>query len=174
MGEYRHHVSGFFAQREGAQNAYDEIVERGVPGEQMQLFEADSPASGGAVQADSNKVLKNMVVDGTIGTAVGTGIGALAQLALGVANVSLFVASPLIAPLAMLGWGASLGGLIGAAAGAAAGAKKKDGWFSAMVRDAISGGHVVLVVEARTEQQMVLARDVIEAAVANYEDASLV
>ena len=88
MGEYRHHVSGFFAQREEAQNAYDEIVERGVPGEQMQLFEADSPASGGAVQADSNKVLKNMVVDGTIGTAVGTGIGALAQLALGVANVS--------------------------------------------------------------------------------------
>ena len=64
-------------------------------------------------------MLTNMLVDGAIGTAVGTavgtGIGALAQLALVAANVTLFIASPLVAPLVMLGWGATALGHLSAA-----------------------------------------------------------
>ena len=56
-----------------------------------------------------------MLVDVAIGTTVGAGIGGLAEVAV---NVSLFGASPLLAPLVMLGSGASLGGLLGATAGA--------------------------------------------------------
>ena len=40
------------------------------------------------------------------------------QVALVATNVSLFIASPLLAPLMMLGWGASIGGLLGATVGA--------------------------------------------------------
>jgi len=58
------------------------------------------------------------LVDAAIGTAVGSGLGVLAEVPLVAANVSLFVASPLLAPLVMLGWGASIGGTVGAIVGA--------------------------------------------------------
>ncbi|HRH14125.1 MAG TPA: hypothetical protein PK225_07210 [Azonexus sp.] len=63
------------------------------------------------------------LVDGAVGTAVGAGIGALAQLALVAGSVSLFVASPLV----MLGWGARLGAFVGAEAGVNAGFEQKIG-----------------------------------------------
>lgn len=170
MDEYHHHVSGFFAHREEAESAISRLVERGLAREGLLLFDADSAPPAPAPQADSNEVLKDVLVDGAIGTAVGTGLGALAQLALVAANVSLFIASPLIAPLAMLGWGASLGGFIGAAAGA----ENKEGQFSELVRDAISSGQVVLVAKTRTEQETLIAREVIQAAVGEFKDISTV
>jgi len=178
MDEYRHHVSGFFAYRQEAESAFLMLIERGQPRQRLQIFEADSAPSDTATQTDSNAVLKDVLVDGAIGTAVGTGIGALAELALVAASVSLFVASPLVAPLAMLGWGASLGGFIGAATGAVKSngnnPEKKEGRFSALVRDAISSGQVVLVADTRTEQETAIAREVIQAAVGDYKDISAV
>jgi len=106
---------------------------------------------------------------------VGAGVGGLAEVALVAANVSLFVASPLIAPLVMLGWGASLGGLLGAMAGAGTAGKHSepaanDGRFATLIADAISSGQVVLVVETLTEQETTVARQVIEAAVGECRD----
>ena len=60
----------------------------------------------------------------------------------------------------MLGWGASLGGFIGAAV-----AGNKEGEFSALIRDAISSGQVVLVADTRTEQETTIAREVIQVSV---------
>ena len=170
MNEYRHHISGFFAHRDEAEGALGRLVGRGMPRDQMQLFDADSGPAIAKIDGDDNKVLTNVLVDGAIGTAVGTGIGALAQLALVAGSVTLFVASPLVAPLVMLGWGASLGAFVGAAAGANADVEHKDGWLSELVRDAIASGQVVLVVEARTEQETATAREVIEAAVGDFKD----
>lgn len=172
MNEYRHHVTGFFAQQVDAEYVFAQLVVLGLPRERLHILSAAS-----APQADDNGVLTHVLVDGAIGTAVGTGIGALAELALVAANVSLFIASPLIAPLAMLGWGASLGGLVGAAAGAEsqAGAKaEKKGTFSVLIRDAISSGQVVLVAETRTEQETASARQVMQASVGACEDVSTV
>jgi hypothetical protein len=90
------------------------------------------------------------------------------------ANVSLFIASPLIAPLAMLGWGASLGALIGTAAGTATGAKHKEGRFADLIRDAISSGQVVLVAETWTAQETAIATEVIESAVGEYRETAAV
>jgi hypothetical protein len=83
--------------------------------------------------------------------------------------VSLFVASPLVAPLVMMGWGASLGGLIGAVAGAS---DTKSRTLSALVGDAISRGQFVVVAETRSERETTLARDVIKASVGDFEDVS--
>ena len=138
MDQYRHHVSGFFAHPGEAESALSWLVELGLPRERLHLFETDSAQPVTAQQTKSNEVLKDVLVDGAIGTAVGTGIGALAEVALVAANVSLFVASPLLAPLMLLGWGASLGGIIGAAAGTTAGAGNKEGQLADLVRDAIS------------------------------------
>lgn len=170
MDEYRHHVSGFFAHRAEAEGAVSTLIGRGVPHEQLQLFDADSGPGLSEPKGESNEVLTNVLVDGAIGTAVGTGIGALAQLALVAGSVTLFVASPLIAPLVMLGWGASLGAFVGAAAGANAGIEHKDGWLSDLIRDAIASGQVVLVVQTRTLDETAIAREVIGAAVGEFKD----
>lgn len=168
MNEYRHHVSGFFEHRDEAESALEALAQRGLPRDRMQIFKHEEvPALN---KAGSNVVLKNMVVDGAIGTAVGTGLGALAEFALVAANVSLFVASPLLAPLMMLGWGASLGATVGAMVGA----EKKDGPLSALVSDAIASGQVVLVARTLSEAETATARDVIQAAVGAVKDVSTV
>lgn len=173
MNEDRHHVSGFFAHREEAEIVFTQLVERGLPRERLHIFESDSAASDTAPEEGSNAVLKDVLVDATIGTAVGTGIGALGAVALAATSVSLFIASPLVAPLILMGWGASLGGLIGATAGATPGAGNKDGWLSDLVGDAIASGQVVLAVETLTEQETAIAREVIQAAVGDQKDNSM-
>lgn len=69
-----------------------------------------------------------------------------------------------------------IGGTIGTATGATARAvtkpEKKEGWFSERVRDAISRGQLVLVVDTRTEQETAVARDVISASVGEYRETS--
>ena len=172
MDRYRHHVSGFFALRAEADGALSSLIERGLPRERLHIFDADSAPPVPEPQSDSNAVLKDVLVDGAIGTAVGTGIGALAQVALVAGSTSLFIASPLIGPLAMLGWGAGLGGLIGAAAGATAGPGDKHGPLSELVHDAIVSGQVVLVAETLTEQETAIAREVIQEAVGDYNDVN--
>lgn len=180
MNEYSHHVSGFFANRETAQSVFTTLIERGVPRERLQLFDTDTPALAPAPQEDSNAVLKDVLVDGTVGTAVGAGLGGLAQVALVAANVSLFIASPLLAPLVMLGWGASIGGLLGATVGATKGADDsiktgadvKEGWLSDLVRDAIASEQSVLVVRAQTEQEAAIAREVIQTSVGDYKEVA--
>lgn len=172
MDEYRHHVSGFFAHRPEAEGALTRLVERGLPRDQLQLLDADSGPAISEPKGESNEVLTNVLVDGAVGTAVGTGIGALAQLALVAANVSLFVASPLVAPLVMLGWGASLGAFVGAAAGANTDIEHKEGWLSDLVRDAIANGQVVLVAQTRTPDETAIAREIIEAAVGEFQDTT--
>jgi hypothetical protein len=177
MDTYRHHISGFFSVRADAEKALDALLERGLPRERVQIFDANTPTSEPAPEQDSNAVLKDVLVDGTIGTAVGAGLGGLTHVALVAANVSLFVASPLLAPLVMLGWGASIGGILGATAGAlntdAPEGAKKEGWLSALVGDAIASGQVVLVVEARTLEETTLAKDVIDASVGDHKEVSL-
>jgi hypothetical protein len=173
MDEYRHHVSGFFAHREQAESVFSRLVEQGLLRERLHIFAADPAASDAAPNEGSNEVLKDVIVDGSIGAAVGTGIGALGSVALAVANVSLFIASPLIAPLVMLGWGASLGGLVGAAAGSPAGDEKKEGWVSDLVGDAIASGQVVLVAETRSEQETAIAREVIQASIGESKDTNM-
>jgi len=197
MNEYRHHVSGFFAHRDEAESTLSMLIEQGLPREQLQIYAADeaatllkgsvpglpreepqiytadSTSSSPAQEAKSDGVLKDVLVDGAIGTAVGTGIGALTSVALAATSVTLFIASPLVAPLMLLGWGASIGGLIGAAAGATAGPGNKEGWLSDLVGDAIANGHIVLVAETRTEQETAIAREVIKDSVGSYKDISM-
>lgn len=196
MNTYLHHVSGFFAQRSEAESTLSTLLLRGIPSERMQIFDsklAAPPAAGLPHQpgpvAGSDKALKDILVGGTIGTVVGTGLGALAEVALVAANVSLFIASPLIAPLVMMGWGASIGGLLGATQGvfkkdAASNSSgtvgetgkygvEKQGWLSNLIDDAIASGQFVLVVQTNTEQETAIAQGVIQASVGTYKDDSI-
>lgn len=190
MDIHKHHVAGFFAQRDEAEATLAILVARGLAREQLQIFDTSlsavpptaSTPHQAPVEADSDAALKDILVDASIGTALGTGLGALAQVALVAGSVSLFIASPLIAPLVMMGWGASLGGLIGAAAGAmkkedgnsAAVIKEKQGWLSTLIADAIASGQFVLVAQTNTEQETAIAQEVIQASVGRYKDDNII
>ncbi len=103
MNQYRQHVSGFFAHYKDAAGVHHALLARGIPADRLQLLDAGPPPPSALPRTDNNRVLDDILTKGAIGTAVGTGVGALAELALVAANVSLFVASPLIAPLVLLG-----------------------------------------------------------------------
>jgi hypothetical protein len=173
MSTYQHHVSGFFVKRDEADIALAKLLARGLPNASMSIYENNETSPAPAPNANSNAALKGLLVDGAIGTAVGTGLGALGELALIAANVTLFVASPLLAPLVMLGWGASLGAVVGAVAGAVNN-PRKDGKLADLVGDAILSGQVVLVVKTQSEDETRTAIDVIQDAVGSFKDISTV
>jgi len=171
MSQYHHYVSGIFANRTDANTTQKLIIKQGLIKKQLQIYESDAKLPATTQQAKSNRVLKDMFVDGAIGAAIGSVIGGLIQIALIATNVRLFIASPLVAPLALLGWGASLGAMAGATYGAKV-SSKKQGWLSDFVKDAITSGQVVLVAETNNQQQTKIAQNIIHAAVGNHKDIS--
>jgi hypothetical protein len=161
MKSQSHIVSGIYASDAEAEQVRDQLIEHGLPRQQIKIVERARADDSNPRLADDDRVLKEVLVDGTVGTLVGTGLGALGQVALTVANVTLFAASPLVAPLAMLGWGAVLGGVVGAAAGANQGAKQHEGKFADLVHYAIRSGHVTLIAETQNRDQQQLASAII-------------
>jgi hypothetical protein len=169
MTPYLHSVSGFFVKREEAEIARAELRRRGLTALQLALYSNDAAVLQPAANANSSDSLNTILVDSAIGTAVGTSLGALGSVALVAASVTLFVASPLIAPLSMLGWGASLGAVIGAVAGSTQ-ITKDDGKLSELVGDAIQNGQVVLVATTASEAETRIAIDVMQTAVGSFKD----
>lgn len=167
METYRHYVSGFFAHRDQAEKAVSDLVVAGLPATRVHIFDKDSMPPTHTATESSDAVLKDIMVDGAIGTAVGTGIGALLTVGMAAASVTLFVASPIIGPLVMLGWGASLGGLVGASVGAAQQARP----LSDMVQDAITSGGLVVIAETLTTEETEIAANIFKAAVGDYTEA---
>lgn len=177
MQLYHHHVSGIFQRRAEALVAYTFLQDKGLPLRRMQIISNDVNLYATSLQAKSNEVLKNMIIKGTTGAAFGAGIGAMAQIALVSANITLFIASPLVAPLAMLGWGATVGATVGASIGAIklnqGNTKEKEGLFSDIVLSAIQSGQVVLVVETRSNKETELASEIMKLSVNNFQDVTI-
>lgn len=166
MDNYRHYLSGFFEHRDQAQQVLYQLVNEGVPTTRLYLFDKHSTPQQHESLESSNEVLKDVLVDGAIGTVAGTAIGGIAEVALVAANVSLFVASPLLGPLVMLGWGAAMGGFVGAAVGASAKAKT----LSALIEDAISNDQFVVVAETHSPTETEKAKLVFKEAIGDYKE----
>ena len=166
MDEQNHIVSGIYTSHAEAEAVRDQLVERGLPRGQMNIVENAAATDGNSEMADDNETLKDVLIDGSIGTAVGTGIGGLGQVALVATSVTLFVANPVVAPLFMLGWGAFIGGFVGAAIGAEKPKERTEGKLSELVLDAIRSGHVVLIAHTRTAAETDVVREVIGDSVA--------
>ena len=156
MSNTAHRVSGIYATRREAEVVYDRLLRDGFQAGQMELI--DQPGADAETDPDSDEVRNEMLVGGAIGTAAGAGAGALGSAAIAAANVSLFIASPLLGTLMMVGWGASVGGIVGASVGLGTVDTKR---FDDLVKQAISQGHAVLIVHAETEEQTTLAQSVI-------------
>lgn len=165
MSQSIHYVSGFFVHIAEVDDVFTKLIAKELPREQIKIYKSHPPARDHASVEDSNQVLKGVVTYGVVGAAVGTGIGVLTEVALIAANVTLFVASPLIAPLALLGWGASIGAVMGTSIGVTKDAKL----LSALIEDAIKDGQIVLVVETRTDSERTIAQDLIKNSIGDYE-----
>ena len=87
-------------------------------------------------------------------------------IAMAAANISLFMASPVVGALAMLGWGAGLGGIVGVATGA----KRSKGDVADLVKDALASSHVVLVAHTATEEETSYAQQIIGASMIEPTD----
>jgi len=168
MDNYRHHLSGFFAHQSQAESSINKLVDIGIPRDRIRLFNKDSAFLSHTAKNSDDVVLKDILVDGAIGTAVGTGLGALVEIGLVAANVTLFIASPLLAPLALLGWGASIGGIVGASVGAAEKIKP----LSDLVHDAVLKGQVVVVVETLAPEETAKVGKIFQAEIGDYNDAA--
>lgn len=169
MADYRHHVSGFFAHRQEVNDVYDQLIGAGIPGARIHTFDKHTVLPAHKGSDSSPKVLENVLVDGAIGTVVGTGVGALIEVGLIAANVTLFAASPILAPLVLMGWGASMGAIIGASAGAVEHAKP----LSNLVHDAVVSGLLVVVVETHSEEETKITADIIKEKVGDYNDVAV-
>lgn len=156
MVDYIHRIYGLYPSHLEAEQVYSQLLQQGFKPEQLELVEkADSDKE---IPPDSDEVRNEVVIDGAIGTVAGGAAGALGEVALAAANVSLFIASPVLGTLTMIGWGAAVGGLVGAAVGAGNPDTKR---FSDIVQDAVKSGHAALIVYAATESQTTLAQAVI-------------
>jgi len=156
MENYQHRVYGLYANRQEAEQIRTQLLQQGFEPQQLQLV--DKSQSDKEITPDSDEIRNEVVIDGAIGTAAGAGIGALGEVALAAANVSLFIASPVLGTLTMIGWGAAVGGLVGATIGAGTEDTKR---FSDIVQDAVKSGHAALIVFAKDEAQTTLAQAVI-------------
>lgn len=170
MRPYHHCVAGFFGDLTQAQATQAQLIRQGLPQSRLQIFHGDSRTwvsdSPRVPEAGSRAALKAMLVDGAIGGAAGVGLGALTEWALVATNVSLFAASPVLAPLLLMGWGAALGGTIGALVGA----DKKEGPLSAVIRDAVGHDQIVLVADTETPRETTIARNALQAATGDFKD----
>ena len=108
---YHHRITGVYARIDDAEQTLQRLVDAGLPRQRLNLLQPEY-VTHDSIEPGSDRVLKDVLVDGAVGTAVGTGLGALTAAVMAAANVTLFVAAPVLAPLALLGWGASIGGVV--------------------------------------------------------------
>lgn len=146
--DYLHRIFGIYSTRQEAEQMRQQLIDAGFRTDQVMLL--DEPGVSEHTRANSDEVRNETIVGGTVGTVAGGAAGALGEAALAAANVSLFLASPVIGTLTMIGWGAAAGGVIGALAGAG---KKDTRNFAKLVDDALEHGHSVLIVYTQTEAQ---------------------
>jgi len=161
MDKYIHKIAGIYSNRSNAENTRDLLIEHGFQLDQTNILLPAESSEDSKIEPAGDDVLREVVKDGAIGTVVGGGVGALGVAALAAANISLFLASPLLGPLTIIGWGAS----VGAIAGASVGAGVKEGRFADLVKGALNSGHTVLIVHATTETQTEIAKDMIKSSV---------
>jgi hypothetical protein len=152
-----HRLIGIYVNRADAGSARESLVYAGLPRSQVKLLAPGDRAASCASRDEGDDVLDEVFRVGAIGTVLGTVAGAAGTLALTVSGASLFVASPILGTLVMLGWGASTGDTPGAAVGVGT----DQGDVSDLIRDALNHGSFVLVAYATTEAQTTLAQNLL-------------
>ncbi len=113
---------------------------------------------------ENKSVLKEVLADCALGAAVGLGLGALGALVLLTTHLSLFMASPIIAPLALMVNLATVGALLGGALGA----EKRGTHYSTLVDKVTAPSDVALLVTTVNRAENLLAKIIIRRSLKPY------
>lgn len=170
-----HKVSAIYPNPEEAMAVGEKLKSHGFLTSAISILHVVPDSDEGLVDENdgSDEVLKDILVDGAIGTGVGTGVGIAGTVVLLAADVTLFVASPVVAALAMVGWFAGLGGVIGAVVGSDD-QVRKDGKFAGLVRDAIAAGNTVLLVRTYDPAETKRAKEVVSTSLQGRDQDAMI
>lgn len=157
MKTYLHRVLGLYETTAAAELAREKLARGGMQPLQLTLLLPGLDGLRREIRADSDDVLVEVLRDGAIGVVVGLTVGALGTIALTIARASLFDSGPILGMLIMLGWGATIGGLVGALVGT----RNHKGEVADLIHASLATGHVVLIAHAASEAQTALARVVL-------------
>jgi LytS/YehU family sensor histidine kinase len=159
MKKYCRHVSGFFSNRDQAEAICSTLVNSGIDKEQLTLRRTNLVSN---LSGDTDGITTAMLTSimGTIvtGTAIGAVIGVTAGLALN--PVDAYSATPLITPMILIGWGASMGAFIGAVIGA----KQKNQHLTKMGEETILYRQFTVIVETHDRQQTSTVKSIMDVA----------
>lgn len=116
----------------------------------------------------SRAILREVMQGGAIGAALGVGVGAVGTLILMATSVASFIASPLLAPSALMVNLATVGFLLGGAFGAA----NKGMPYPAEVAKALDEGQVLLAIKTQGVYENFHANKIIQDSIAqDYQQA---
>ena len=135
-------IAAIYADAETARAAQAALHEAQLGDVQIFYLHPDNLAPQQAIEPEQRATRNHFIEDILAGTGVGTVIGAAGAGVIAATLPSLFVSVPVVGPLMVAGYGATLG----ATAGAIKGLRVKEGILAAVVQDALrTGSHVVLV-----------------------------
>lgn len=176
MDTYRHNVSASFALRAAAENTLSQLMQRGLSCEQLQILVAGEHAPLSLSTRVKSRTARNaMLIYGAIGALLGGVLGALVQAGLVITDMGLLVASPLLAPIMLIGWGAFLGTFLGVLAGVASAAPgTRKGRRSPLTQGEIAAGGTVLLASTRNAEETAMAREVLTASSGTCKDVDMV
>lgn len=152
--ERRPLITGMFADRQSAENAYNSLHERGYTKGEINLIMSDETRKKHYSDEDDDSELGSKAAEGAgKGSAIGGTIGAIAGViaaigtSIAIPGLGLIIAGPLAAGLAGAGAGGITGGIIGALVGSGIPEERAKRY-----EEGINSGHVVMGVHPRNEE----------------------
>ena len=145
---YPHKIAAVYPDGATAEEALQALDAAGLDNIEVTSLEPGEAGVSHAIEPETDETANRIVLDTVYGSAAGGAAGAVTAGAIAAVLPSLFVSAPVVAPLILLGYGATIGGT----AGAILGLKPRETFLAGLVKDALkSGFHVVIVHAANNE-----------------------
>lgn len=160
MRQYAHKLAGIFPDTQTLDESEQLFREAGFTGEQVNRIHAEEPVRDQErkIEAESGGVRNEFIRDISVGTGVGGVAGAIGATGIGLGLPALYVSAPVVAPLMVLGYAATIGGLVGAVHGL----HLKEDVLTSVVEDALHEGYPVLMIHAADKQQAEKAHELMQ------------
>lgn len=158
--QYQHKLAGISPESDAIEESERLFRKQGFRDEQISVIKPDEllQTQQHKIESESNGVRDEFVRDISIGTGVGGVAGAFGATGIGLGLPALFVSAPIVAPLMVFGYAATIGGV----AGAIVGLHVKEDVLTSVVEDALHKGYPVLMVHARDKQEAKQAHELMQ------------
>lgn len=156
--QFPHKVAAIYTDAARVDAAIGALRDAAVGDVRLNRLAPDSPDPGRSIEPEQAGTRNRFIVDILAGTGIGTAMGAVGAGAIAIGLPTLFVSAPVVGPLVVAGYGATLG----ATAGAIKAFRVKEGLLADVVKDSLDRGFHVLIVHAPDAETQERAEHVIE------------